>query len=67
MQKKSDAHKALFFLAQHEGVPPMIIMDGSKEQTLGNFKKKAMKCIVVYDKLIPIYHGRMLLNLRFVS
>ena len=48
MQKKSDAHEALSLLAQRDGVPPMIVMDGSKEQTLGTFRKKAreMDCRV---------------------
>ena len=41
MQKKSDAHEGLSLLAQREGVPPTIVMDGSKEQTLGLFRKKA--------------------------
>ena len=41
MQKKSDAHEALSLLFSNDGVPRAIIMDGSKEQTLGNFRKKA--------------------------
>ena len=41
MKKKSDAHEGLSLLAQRDGVPPSIIMDGSKEQTLGTFRKKA--------------------------
>lgn len=41
MQKKSEAHHGLDLLAQRDGVPPTIIMDGSKEQTLGEFRRKA--------------------------
>ena len=41
MQKKSEAHEALSLLAQREGVPPNLIMDGSKEQMMGQFRKKA--------------------------
>ena len=33
MKKKSDAHEGLSLLAQRDGVPLSIIMDGSKEQT----------------------------------
>jgi hypothetical protein len=40
MNLKSDAHDLLSLLFQHDGVPPKMIMDGSKEQTLGRFKKK---------------------------
>jgi ribosomal protein L31E len=41
MQKKSQAHEALSLLAQRDGVPPVMIMDGSKEQTMGKFRQKA--------------------------
>ena len=40
MKKKSDAHEALSLLAQRDGVPPVMVMDGSKEQTMGKFRKK---------------------------
>jgi transposase len=41
MKLKSDAHEGLSLMAQRDGVPRTIIMDGSKEQTLGVFRKKA--------------------------
>ena len=41
MQKKSQAHEALSLLFAREGVPVTMIVDGSKEQNLGQFKKKA--------------------------
>ena len=41
MKNKSDAHEGLSLLAQRDGVPPAIIMDGSKEQTMGEFRRKA--------------------------
>ena len=41
MKHKSDAHEGLSLLAQRDGVPPEIIVDGSKEQTMGEFRKKA--------------------------
>ena len=40
MKKKSDASNALDLLFHREGEPPKMIMDGSKEQTMGQFKKK---------------------------
>ena len=41
MKRKADAHKGLSLMAQHDGVLPHIIMDGSKEQTMGTFHRKA--------------------------
>ena len=41
MKKKSCAHEALSLLAQRDGVPLVIVMDGSKEQTMGEFRKKS--------------------------
>ena len=40
MAKKGDAHEALSLLFQQYGVPPKMIVDSSKEQTMGNFKRK---------------------------
>ena len=47
--KKSDAHEGLSLMAQRDGVPFVIVMDGSKEQTLGPFRRKAkeMDCHTV--------------------
>ena len=41
MQRKAEAHEALSLLLQRDGVLPEIIVDGSKEQTLGDFRRKA--------------------------
>ena len=41
MKKKRYAHHGLSLMAARDGVPPHLIMDGSKEQTLGEFRKKA--------------------------
>ena len=38
--KKSEAHKASSLLFKQDGVPNTMIMDGSKEQTLAQFKSK---------------------------
>ena len=41
MRLKSDAHDALSLMFARDGVPPALILDGSKEQTLGEFRRKA--------------------------
>jgi hypothetical protein len=40
MKRKGDAHETLSLLFHRDGVPPVMIMDGSKEQTLGDFSRK---------------------------
>ncbi len=40
MKTKGEAHNALSLMFQHEGIPPLTIMDGSKEQTLRKFCQK---------------------------
>ena len=40
MTNKSDAPFSLVRVIRYEGVPPEIIMDGSKEQNLGDFARK---------------------------
>ena len=41
MKKKADAHEGLSLLFARDDVPLTLIMDGSKEQTMGMFRKKA--------------------------
>jgi hypothetical protein len=41
MKAKSDAHHALDLFAHQVGAPPSLIMDGSKEQQMGEFRRKA--------------------------
>ena len=41
MRLKSEAHHALSLLFARDGVPPTIVVDGSKEQTQGKFRHKA--------------------------
>ena len=40
-KKKRYAHHGLSLMADRDGVPPHLIMEGSKEQTLSEFRKKA--------------------------
>ena len=43
MQKKGHAHQALSMLFQQCGVPPVMIVDYSKEQTEGEFRRKCQE------------------------
>jgi hypothetical protein len=40
MTRKGEAHKTLSLLFHCDGVPPTMVLDGSKEQTKGDFKRK---------------------------
>ena len=40
MKKKGDANKTLSLFFKRDCVPPKMVVDGSKEQTLGCFSKK---------------------------
>jgi len=41
VEKKSNSHDGPSLLHQREGAPAELVMDGSKEQTMGEFSKKA--------------------------
>ena len=43
MKSKGEAHEALSLLFNRDGVPNTMVMDGSKEQTQGKFKKKCQE------------------------
>jgi hypothetical protein len=40
LKRKGEAHEALSLMFKHDGVPPEMILDGSKEQVEGAFKRK---------------------------
>jgi hypothetical protein len=40
MTRKGEAHETLSLLFHRDGVPPTMVLDGSKEQTKGDFKRK---------------------------
>ena len=40
LKTKSEAHEAVSILFARDGVPNTIVMDGVKEQTLGDFRRK---------------------------
>jgi hypothetical protein len=43
LKRKGNAHETLSLLFHWDGVPSAMIMDGSKEQTLGDFRHKLRK------------------------
>jgi len=53
MKKKSEACDALDLLFHREGVPPRMIMDGSKEQTQGKFRKHCQLANVHIKQIEP--------------
>ena len=40
MKRKGEAHEALSLLFHHDGVPPSMVLEGSKEQMLSDFRRK---------------------------
>ena len=40
MKLKSEAHESLSMLFKHDGVPPKIVIDNSKDKSLGKFASK---------------------------
>ena len=40
MKRKSEAHEYLPLMFQRDGVPPRMIVDGSKEQVEGDFARE---------------------------
>jgi len=40
MRRKGEAHEALSLLFHRDGVPPVMVVDGSKEQTSADFRRK---------------------------
>jgi hypothetical protein len=43
MKRKGDAHETLSLVFQHDGVPPTMVSNDSKEQTKGEFQRKLKK------------------------
>jgi hypothetical protein len=53
MKKKSEAADTVDLLFHHDSVPTKMIMDGSKEQTLGRFCKKCLEASVNFKQTEP--------------
>ena len=39
-EKESEAHETFSLMFKHDGVPPRMIVNNSKEQSLGEFRRK---------------------------
>ena len=64
MKIKSKAVYMIDLLFHRDGMPTKLIMDGSKEQTLGQSRKSANKQVSIWSRQRPTHHGRMSLNLQ---
>ena len=53
MKKKSEAHEGLSLLFQRDGVPPACIVDGSKEQAEGDFRRKCKEASCQLKQIKP--------------
>jgi hypothetical protein len=47
MKKESEAHEALSLIFHRDGVPNVMVMDGSKAQTEGQFRRK-LRIYILY-------------------
>ena len=66
MRNRSDAHEGLLLMAQRDGVLFVIVMDGSKEQTLGLLRRNAkeMDCHIVQTEPHPPWQNAAELIIR---
>ena len=51
MSSKSQAHHSAKKLFKNDGVPSKIVMDGAREQTMGNFSKACQDATVLVQQL----------------
>jgi hypothetical protein len=57
LRKEADAHKALSLLAQRYGAPDVLVIDGSKAQTQGEFIKKCRE-FDIHVKQLEAYNSK---------
>ena len=62
MTRKGDAHETLSLLFHRDGVPPTMVLDGSKEQNKGDFMMNCVRQIATLDRLSPTPRGSRLLR-----
>ena len=55
MKVKSQAHEALSVFLKNEGVPLVMVMDGSKEQLLGEFRRKLKEANCHQSQIEPYF------------
>ena len=54
-KKKGDAHETLYLFVNRDGVLPNMVMDKSKDQTLGFFRKKSQEAYYHINQIEPYY------------
>ena len=59
MAKKSDAHETLSLSFAQERVPSTLVMDGAREQVMGEFRHKARQADCHMNQTEPYSHGIM--------
>ena len=52
MKKNSEAHETLSLMFKRDGVPPRMIVDNSKEKSLGEFRRKCHDLIHPGNRLL---------------
>ena len=62
MTRKGEAHETLSLLFHRDGVPPTMVLDGSKEQCKGDFKRKLCEADCRARQTEPYPHGSRLLR-----
>ena len=72
MRKKSEAHENLSMVFKRDGAPPRMIVDNSKEQSPGGFKRKFRKAdfvLVDSEPYLPwkVSAGECIKELKMVS
>ena len=53
MARKSEAHETLSLLFAEEGVPSTLVMDGAREQVMGDFRCKARQADCHVKQTVP--------------
>ena len=59
MKKKGDGNETLSLFFKRDGVPPKMVIDGLKEQTLGSFIKKGQEADFHINKMEPYYPWKL--------
>ena len=67
MAKRGDAHEALSLLFKRDVVPPKTIFDSSKEQAMGDFKRKVVEAGCHFRQTKPEYLWKMTRRKEFVN
>ena len=67
MAKKGGAYEALYLFFQKDGVPPKMIVDGSKENTIGAFKHKVSEAGYHLRRTEPASPWKWLQKEEFVT